>query len=99
MLVRSLLTKSRKRLARDAFHTFATGSGLVHDAADTDSRWVQNDNTRGRVFATVRGRFFFLTNRASNRVKNCSMHFNNNNNNNVHLSCAHQRPERSHDTY
>ena len=22
-----------------------------------------------------------------------------NNNNNVHLSCAHQRPERSHDTY
>ena len=23
----------------------------------------------------------------------------NNNNNNVHLSCAHQRPERSHDTY
>jgi len=24
---------------------------------------------------------------------------NNNNNNNVHLSCAHQRPERSHDTY
>ena len=21
------------------------------------------------------------------------------NNNNVHLSCAHQRPERSHDTY
>ena len=25
--------------------------------------------------------------------------FNNNNNNNVHLSCAHQRPERSHDTY
>ena len=30
-------------------------------------------------------------------------HFNvsliNNNNNHVHLSCAHQRPERSHDTY
>ena len=24
---------------------------------------------------------------------------NNNNNNNVHLSCTHQRPERSHDTY
>ena len=24
---------------------------------------------------------------------------NNNNNNNVHLSRAHQRPERSHDTY
>ena len=24
---------------------------------------------------------------------------NNNNNHNVHLSCAHQRPERSHDTY
>ena len=23
----------------------------------------------------------------------------NNNNNNVNLSCAHQRPERSHDTY
>ena len=23
---------------------------------------------------------------------------NNNNNNNVHLSCTHQRPERSHDT-
>ena len=23
----------------------------------------------------------------------------NNNNNNVHLSCAHQHPERSHDTY
>ena len=23
----------------------------------------------------------------------------NNNNNNVHLSCAHQCPERSHDTY
>ena len=23
----------------------------------------------------------------------------NNNNNNVHLSCAYQRPERSHDTY
>ena len=23
----------------------------------------------------------------------------NNNNNNVHLSCVHQRPERSHDTY
>ena len=22
-----------------------------------------------------------------------------NNNNNIHLSCAHQRPERSHDTY
>ena len=27
------------------------------------------------------------------------VHNNNNNNNNVHLSCAHQRPERSHDTY
>ena len=25
--------------------------------------------------------------------------YNNNNNNNVHLSCAYQRPERSHDTY
>ena len=24
---------------------------------------------------------------------------NDDNNNNVHLSCAHQRPERSHDTY
>ena len=24
---------------------------------------------------------------------------NNNDNNNVHLSCAHQRPERSHETY
>ena len=24
---------------------------------------------------------------------------NDNNNDNVHLSCAHQRPERSHDTY
>ena len=24
---------------------------------------------------------------------------NNESNNNVHLSCAHQRPERSHDTY
>ena len=23
----------------------------------------------------------------------------NNNDNNIHLSCAHQRPERSHDTY
>ena len=23
----------------------------------------------------------------------------NNNNNNVHISCAHKRPERSHDTY
>ena len=27
------------------------------------------------------------------------MYANNNNNNNVHLSCAHQLPERSHDTY
>ena len=26
-------------------------------------------------------------------------HLKHNNNNNVHLSCAHQRPERSHDTY
>ena len=30
------------------------------------------------------------------RVQELGLH---NNNNNVHLSCAHQRPERSHDTY
>ena len=27
------------------------------------------------------------------------LHVNSDNNNNVHLSCAHQRPERSCDTY
>ena len=29
----------------------------------------------------------------------CNNNNNINNNNNVHLSCVHQRPERSHDTY
>ena len=40
----------------------------------------------------------------NNNIKNnnkclCVFRLTGNNNNNVHLSCAHQRPERSHDTY
>ena len=34
MLVRSLPTKSRKRLARDVFDTFATHARLVYDVID-----------------------------------------------------------------
>ena len=33
MLVRFLKMKSRKRLTRDAFATFVTHSGLVHDVS------------------------------------------------------------------
>ena len=40
------------------------------------------------------GAFFFLM-QTPERQKTAI----NNNNNNVHLSCAHQCPERSHDTY
>jgi len=36
---------------------------------------------------------------AFERTRNFLGHASYHNNNNVHLSCAHQRPERSHDTY
>ena len=53
MLVRSLPTKSRKRLVRDVFDTFATHARLVYDVTDTDY-WAQNGSTHGRVLATFK---------------------------------------------
>ena len=44
--------KSRKRLARDTFDTFAMSAGLVRDVADADY-WAQNGSIGGRVFVTV----------------------------------------------
>ena len=74
MSVRSLQMKSRKRLARDVLHSFASHSGLVHDVTNTYC-WAQNGSTHGRVFATYkRG---FLTNRTRSVVKNCSVSFKN----------------------
>ena len=63
MLVRSLQTKSRKRLARDVLDTFSINGSLVEDLADTD-RWPQNLSTHGRVLATFKRRF--LTTMARN---------------------------------
>ena len=49
MLTRSLLMKSRKRVANDAVYTYAR---LVHDVTDTD-----NGSDQGRVWATFKRRF------------------------------------------
>ena len=57
MLVHSLPMKSRKRLARDVFSTFATHSSLVHDATVVFSQFL---NT-------------LLTNRIKNPVKDYYM--------------------------
>ena len=51
MLVRSLLTKNIKRLARDVFDTFATNTGVAGDVTDADC-WTHNSSTHGPLFAT-----------------------------------------------
>ena len=72
MSVRSLQMKSRKRLARDVLHSFASHSSPVHDVTNIDC-WAQNGSTHGRVFETYkRG---FLTNRTRNVVKNGCVSF------------------------
>ena len=59
ILVRSLLMKSRKRLAHDVINISVTRAGLFHVVTDTDCR-TQNDSAYGSVFATFKRRF--LTN-------------------------------------
>ena len=49
--------KSRKRLARDVFDTFASYAGLVYDVTDTDC-CAQNNSTHGHLFSTFKRRFF-----------------------------------------
>ena len=56
MLVRSFPMRSRKRLARDAFDTFAAHSSLARDVTDTECR-AQTGSTHSRVFATLKRRF------------------------------------------
>ena len=73
IFVRSLPTKSRKRLARDVFDTFTTHAGLVHDVTNTDCR-AQNGSTHGRVFATFIQRRF-LTNRTRNRANRVKTYY------------------------
>ena len=48
MLVRSLPTKNRKRLAGDVFYNFATNAGLTDDVTDTDCK-ARNLSTHGRI--------------------------------------------------
>ena len=48
MLVCSLPTKSRKRLAHNVFDAFATQASLVHDISDKDC-WAQNSSICGHV--------------------------------------------------
>ena len=49
MLVRSLPTKNRKRLAGDVFYNFATNAGLTDDVTDTDCK-ARNLSTHGRIW-------------------------------------------------
>ena len=56
-LVRSLLVKSRKSLARDVFDTVVTYAGQEFMTSPTDY-WEQNSSTKGRVSATFKRRFF-----------------------------------------
>ena len=53
MFVCSLPMKSRQRLARDVFDTFATHAGLVCDVTNTDCL-TQSGNTLGCVFAAFK---------------------------------------------
>ena len=46
MIVRSLLLKSRKKLAHNVFDTSAADVGLVRDITDTD-RWAQDGSIMG----------------------------------------------------
>ena len=52
MLIRSLLKKSRIRLARDVFATYATHASLANDVIDTDG-WAQDGSTHGRAQAKL----------------------------------------------
>ena len=50
MLIHFLRMKSKKRLARDVFNTFATHASLISDVTDIDCS-VQTGSSRGRVFS------------------------------------------------
>ena len=72
MLIRSLLKKSRIRLARDVFATYATHASLANDVIDTDG-WAQDDSTHGRAQARLMlllefaSKTIFFTNRKTCR--------------------------------
>ena len=55
--------------------------------------------TEGEAHVKTYFKLFHTTNGGHFTSFGFSADEDNNNNNNVHLSCAHQCPERSHDTY
>ena len=56
-------------------------------------------SARGAAGVTQRQSGSFEAESIANSIIVMRIYNNNHSNNNVHLSCAHQRPERSHDTY
>ena len=72
---------------------------LNHLAADFGGRSVPQPgkrcSARGAAGVTQRQSGSFEAESIANSIIVMRIY----NNNNVHLSCAHQRPERSHDTY
>ena len=67
---------------------FHVGVNVFIQSSVTSSTWDNMINNLGIITSSM--------NPAKGRHQ---LNFNSWNNNNAHLSCAHQRPERSHDTY